>query len=157
MTAGPLRVVQWATGSIDTKALCGIIEHPSMDLVGVRVYGEDEVAVRAEHLEIAAGTIPAGTVAGQRVTVSWMRNGEPLLRFRANWLLGLPDVRVGAGRHRLAGQRRGRCPDPPRHAVPDLARADGRDRRPTEHTVTTRTTRCPTPCGRADLRGATEG
>ncbi len=49
------------------------------------VVGDGEVAVCADDLEIAAGTIPAGTVAAQRVTVSGMRNGEPLLRFRANW------------------------------------------------------------------------
>lgn len=49
------------------------------------VVGEGEVAVCADDVGIAAGTIPAGTVAAQRVTVSGMRNGEALLRFRANW------------------------------------------------------------------------
>lgn len=44
-----------------------------------------EVAVAARTVEIAAGTIEAGTVAAQRLTVTGVRDGEPLLRFRANW------------------------------------------------------------------------
>lgn len=62
--------------------------HLIADAVGLpldEVVGEGEVGVCAHDVEIAAGTIPAGTVAAQRVTVSGMRNGEPFLRFRANW------------------------------------------------------------------------
>jgi 4-hydroxy-tetrahydrodipicolinate reductase len=44
-----------------------------------------EVAVARHPVEIAAGTLPAGTVAGQRVTVSGLRDGRTLLRFRATW------------------------------------------------------------------------
>lgn len=44
-----------------------------------------EVAVASRTVEIAAGTVEAGTVAAQRLTVAGMRDGEPLLRFRANW------------------------------------------------------------------------
>jgi 2,4-diaminopentanoate dehydrogenase len=36
-------------------------------------------------VEIAAGTIRAGTVAAQRITITGMQNGMPRLRFRANW------------------------------------------------------------------------
>jgi 4-hydroxy-tetrahydrodipicolinate reductase len=39
-------------------------------------------------VEIAAGTIQPGTVLAQRAVVSGMRNGKPLLRFRANWYCG---------------------------------------------------------------------
>ena len=46
-----------------------------------------EVAAARSTFEIAAGTVEAGTVAAQRMIVSGMRNGEPLLRFRANWYL----------------------------------------------------------------------
>jgi hypothetical protein len=65
---------------------------PSLELVadaiglpldGIEAGGE--VAVAARDTTIAAGTIPAGTVAAQRVTVDGMREGRPLLRFRANW------------------------------------------------------------------------
>ena len=44
-----------------------------------------EFAVARTDTTIAAGTIKAGTVAAQRITVSGMRGGRPLLRFRALW------------------------------------------------------------------------
>lgn len=44
-----------------------------------------EVAAARQDVIIAAGTIPAGTVAAQRITISGMRDGKPVLRFRANW------------------------------------------------------------------------
>jgi 4-hydroxy-tetrahydrodipicolinate reductase len=44
-----------------------------------------EVAVAPRRLEIAAGEIEPGTVAGQRITITGHRGGRELLRFRANW------------------------------------------------------------------------
>jgi hypothetical protein len=44
-----------------------------------------EVGVANQRTPIAAGVIEAGTVAGTRITVSAIRNGRPLFRFRANW------------------------------------------------------------------------
>ena len=44
-----------------------------------------EVAVATRDVEIAAGTINAGTVAAQRVIATGMHGGEPVLRFQANW------------------------------------------------------------------------
>ena len=44
-----------------------------------------EVAAATRTIEIAAGTIEAGTVAAQRMVVKGMRDGRPLLTFRANW------------------------------------------------------------------------
>jgi 4-hydroxy-tetrahydrodipicolinate reductase len=44
-----------------------------------------EVATAARTVDIAAGTLEAGTVAAQRLTVAGMRDGRPLLRFRASW------------------------------------------------------------------------
>jgi len=35
---GPLRVAQWGTGNIGTRALREVIRHPDLELVGVRVY-----------------------------------------------------------------------------------------------------------------------
>ncbi|MGW0040163.1 NAD(P)H-dependent amine dehydrogenase family protein [Rhodococcus sp. NPDC003348] len=49
------------------------------------VEASGQVAVARQTTTIAAGTIEAGTVAAQRVTVSGMRNGRELLRFRATW------------------------------------------------------------------------
>ena len=36
-------------------------------------------------VEIAAGTVRAGTVAAQRPIATCLRDGAPLLRFQANW------------------------------------------------------------------------
>jgi 2,4-diaminopentanoate dehydrogenase len=44
-----------------------------------------EVAVVPRPVEIAAGTLDAGTVAAQRLTVAGLRDGRPLLRFRTHW------------------------------------------------------------------------
>ncbi len=44
-----------------------------------------EIAVAAHDVEIAAGMVPAGTVAAQRPTATCLRDGTPLLRFRASW------------------------------------------------------------------------
>jgi 2,4-diaminopentanoate dehydrogenase len=44
-----------------------------------------EVATARHAARIAAGTVEAGTVGAQRVTVSAMHEGRAVLRFRANW------------------------------------------------------------------------
>lgn len=44
-----------------------------------------EVATTPVDVEIAAGTLPAGTVAAQRTTVTGLRDGRPLVTFRATW------------------------------------------------------------------------
>ena len=44
-----------------------------------------EVAAARVTTRIAAGTLEAGTVAAQRIIVSGIRNGRPVLRFAANW------------------------------------------------------------------------
>ena len=49
------------------------------------VEASGEVAVASRTVEIAAGTLEAGTVAAQRLTVAGLRDGRPLLRFRAHW------------------------------------------------------------------------
>jgi 4-hydroxy-tetrahydrodipicolinate reductase len=55
----------------------------SIPLDSVEVMGE--VATARNDTRIAAGVVKAGTIAATRITVSGMRNGRPLLRFRANW------------------------------------------------------------------------
>jgi hypothetical protein len=45
-----LRVVQWATGNIGRKALRGIVEHPTLSLVGVHVYDPDKIGCDAGEL-----------------------------------------------------------------------------------------------------------
>ena len=55
----------------------------SLPLDDVEATGE--VAVAARDIEIAAGLVPQGTVAAQRMVVHGLRGGRPLLTFRANW------------------------------------------------------------------------
>jgi hypothetical protein len=43
------------------------------------------VAVARHDVKIAAGTVPAGTIAAQRTRVSGMRDGKTLISFTANW------------------------------------------------------------------------
>lgn len=49
------------------------------------VEGTGEVAVAAAPTTIAAGTIEAGTVAAQRMVITGLRRGRPLVTFRATW------------------------------------------------------------------------
>ena len=44
-----------------------------------------ELAAAHRDTTIAAGTLPAGSVAAQRITISGMHAGRILLQFRANW------------------------------------------------------------------------
>ncbi|MGW1214968.1 NAD(P)H-dependent amine dehydrogenase family protein [Streptomyces sp. NPDC002499] len=44
-----------------------------------------ELATARRRVRIAAGELAPGTVAAQRLTVAGMRDGHPLLRFRATW------------------------------------------------------------------------
>jgi 4-hydroxy-tetrahydrodipicolinate reductase len=55
----------------------------SMPLDSIDASGEVATARRA--VRIAAGTLEAGTVAAQRMTVSGIRDGLPVLSFRATW------------------------------------------------------------------------
>ena len=45
-----LRIVQWATGNIGSRALRRVIEHPHLELVGVHVYGADKTGRDAGEL-----------------------------------------------------------------------------------------------------------
>ena len=65
---------------------------PSMRLVAEAVglpidsvTSTGEVAVTPEKLTIAAGTLDAGTVAGQRLIVTGTHAGRPLMTFTATW------------------------------------------------------------------------
>ena len=65
---------------------------PSLELVAEalaipldEVEASGEVAVARRPVDIAAGHIEAGGVAAQRMTVSGLRDGRPMLAFRATW------------------------------------------------------------------------
>jgi hypothetical protein len=50
-----------------------------------KVEATGELATATRTVEIAAGTLPQGTVAAQRVIVTGLRDGQPLLGFTACW------------------------------------------------------------------------
>lgn len=55
------------------------------------VVAKGQVAVASHATDIAAGRVEAGTIAAQRLEVTGMHGGRPLLSFSANWYL-TPDV-----------------------------------------------------------------
>ena len=55
------------------------------------VVAKGQVAVASHATDIAAGRVEAGTIAAQRLEVTGVRGGRPLLCFSANWYL-TPDV-----------------------------------------------------------------
>jgi 4-hydroxy-tetrahydrodipicolinate reductase len=79
----------------------GHIRHsfaPSLQLIadtwGIPIDGIEcggELAAASRRTEIAAGVVEAGTVAAQRLGISMMSGGKPVLRFRANWFC-TPDI-----------------------------------------------------------------
>jgi hypothetical protein len=58
------------------------------DAVGLpldSVEASGELATTSRETTIAAGTLAAGSVAAQRITISGIRAGRPLIQFRATW------------------------------------------------------------------------
>jgi len=55
------------------------------------VVAKGQVAVANHATDVAAGRVEAGTIAAQRLEVTGVRGGRPLLCFSANWYL-TPDV-----------------------------------------------------------------
>jgi hypothetical protein len=68
-----------------------------------------EFSAASETIHIAAGTIEAGTMAAQRITITGSHGGTPRLRFRANWYVSRAitnpdwDLRSSGWRVQLAG------------------------------------------------------
>lgn len=75
---------RWAHGAVSFgPSLELTAEALSLPLDSVTASGE--VAVARRTVDIAAGRIPEGTVAAQRMAVTGWRGDRPLLTFRANW------------------------------------------------------------------------
>jgi len=62
--AEPYRIIQWATGNIGLRSLRAVIEHPSMELVGLHVYSDDKAGRDAGDL---CETTPTGVIASRDV------------------------------------------------------------------------------------------
>ena len=58
------KVIQWATGVVGSTALRGVVRHPELELVGVKVYSDDKNGLDAGTI---AGTETTGVIATQDV------------------------------------------------------------------------------------------
>ena len=67
-------------------SLAHVAEAAGIEIERWQAFGENAAAL--EDTTIAAGLIAKGTVAAQRITIEGVRNGQPVLRFRANWFCG---------------------------------------------------------------------
>jgi 4-hydroxy-tetrahydrodipicolinate reductase len=72
-------------GATFSASLGVVADAISMPLDDMTATGE--VAVARQAVEIAAGRIEAGTIAAQRMEITGLHKGRPLLTFRANWYL----------------------------------------------------------------------
>ncbi|MEU9269087.1 dihydrodipicolinate reductase [Streptomyces sp. NPDC048251] len=73
------RVAQWATGHTGMSSLRSIVEHPELDLVGLRVYADEKVGRDAGEL---CGLAPTGVVA--------TRNIDDILAARPDCVMYMP-------------------------------------------------------------------
>jgi 4-hydroxy-tetrahydrodipicolinate reductase len=64
-------------------SLAQVAEASGIEIDEWRAFGE--LSAAKETVEIAAGTIAAGTVGAQRITIEGVKDGQARLRFRANW------------------------------------------------------------------------
>lgn len=76
----PLRVVQWATGTVGACAMRAVLSHPSLELVGVRVYSEGKDGKDAGEL---CGAAPTGVKA--------TRDIEAILALKPDCVLYMPE------------------------------------------------------------------
>ena len=111
------RGVELHGGASFAGSLRLIAEALSLPLDDVVATGS--VAVARQATEVAAGRIEAGTIAAQRLEVTGMHQGRPLLTFSANWYLTTDvdpawDLRADG----LARARRGRHAARHRHPLP---------------------------------------
>jgi 4-hydroxy-tetrahydrodipicolinate reductase len=75
---------RWAHGAAAFgPSLSALADAVGLTLDAVESSGE--VGTATHDVEIAAGTIEAGTVAAQRMIVTGLRDGMPILRMRTNW------------------------------------------------------------------------
>ncbi len=76
----PLRIVQWATGTVGASAMRAVIAHPALQLVGVRVYSESKAGKDAGTL---CGLSPTGVFA--------TRNLSDILALKPDCVLYMPE------------------------------------------------------------------
>jgi hypothetical protein len=76
----PIRVVQWATGTVGASAMRAVIGHPDMELVGVRVYSALKAGKDAGEL---CGLPSTGVIASRDI--------ESILALKPDCVLYMPE------------------------------------------------------------------
>lgn len=76
------RVVQWGTGAKGKVALRAVLEHPDLELVGVKVYSEQKAGMDAGEL---CGVSTTGIIATREI--------EHIIRIRPDCVVYMPDWR----------------------------------------------------------------
>lgn len=84
----PIRVVQWATGSIGKTCLRAVLDDPSLDLVGLYVYSDTKAGRDA-------GEIARRELTGVRAT----RDVQEILALDADVVLHTPRLQIPYERH----------------------------------------------------------
>jgi hypothetical protein len=79
------KVIQWATGVVGSAALKGILRHPKLELVGVKVYGEDKQGRDAGEL---AGQEKTGVLATRDVDEIMALDADCVIYCPMPWNLG---------------------------------------------------------------------
>jgi hypothetical protein len=85
-----IRVVQWATGTVGAFAMRGVIEHPDMELVGVRVYSAAKDGKDAGEL---CGLAPIGVKA--------TRDIDAIIALKPDCVIYMPESTIVADVCRL--------------------------------------------------------
>ena len=76
------KVIQWATGVVGSAALGGILRHPKLELVGLKVYSDDKNGLDAGDI---AGTDATGVIATQDVDAIMAMEADCVLYCPLPW------------------------------------------------------------------------
>ena len=76
------KVIQWATGVVGTAALKGILRHPKLELVGVKVYSDEKAGKDAGEL---ADSEVTGVMATQDIEAIVAINADCVLYCPMPW------------------------------------------------------------------------
>ena len=79
------RVVQWATGVVGKSALKGILRHPKLELVGVKVYSEEKEGLDAGDI---IGEGKTGIIASRDIDAVFALEPDCVLYAPLPWDLG---------------------------------------------------------------------
>ena len=90
------RVIQWATGVVGSAALKGIIRHPKLELVGVKVYSDDKQGLDAGDL---IGADKTGVIATQDVDEIMALEADCVLYCPLPWDLAEMCRLLESGKH----------------------------------------------------------